>query len=253
MQLKLLSLASLAVSVAALPPTQDPVRRHCGNELSAAQVAQNEADYAQALINPPAVGIAASPVIPVYFHVVRRNTSLAGGNIPTSQITSQINVLNQDFAGSGISFSLAATDFTTNATWFSTAGPDNAAQTAMKRRLRRGGANALNVYTVGFESGAGAGLLGYATFPSWYSGDPTDDGVVMLYSSVPGGSTPSYNLGRTATHEVGHWAGLYHTFQGGCSGAGDEVSDTPAESSPASGCPTGRDTCSSAGVDPIRK
>lgn len=72
----------------------------------------------------------------------------------------------------------------------------------MKKALRVGGASTLNVYTVGFEVGSGAGLLGYATFPSWYKDTPYDDGVVMLYSSLPGGSTVPYDLGRTLTHEV---------------------------------------------------
>ncbi|KAH7107830.1 metalloprotease [Auriculariales sp. MPI-PUGE-AT-0066] len=230
-------------------------QRLCGSTPTDAQVLAKEAHFqeqlAQAASGRAPITIEATPVIPVYFHVIYSSNSTSGGYLSATSITNQISVINTAYAGTGLSFTLAATTYTLNSTWFTSAAPSTTYQTAMKSALRTGGSNALNVYTVGFSSGSGAGLLGYSTFPSDYSSAPSDDGVVILYSSLPGGSASPYNLGQTLTHEAGHWVGLYHTFQGGCSGTGDSVSDTPAEASAAFGCPTGRDTCTSTGVDPI--
>jgi hypothetical protein len=190
---------------------------------------------------------AAGPVN-VYFHVVRNSAGTAG-DVSDAQINDQIAVLNSAFAAAGFSFNLVSTDRTNNSTWY-TAGPGSTAEAQMKNALRQGSADDLNIYT----NNPSGGLLGWATFPWRYASNPKDDGVVVLYSSLPGGSAAPYNLGDTATHEVGHWQGLYHTFQGGCSRNNDFVSDTPAERSPAYGCPVGRDSCSSRkypGADPI--
>jgi hypothetical protein len=190
-------------------------------------------------------------VIPVYFHVI---TDGSEGALSDAAIASQITVLNSSFSGgtggaaTAFSFQLAGTTRTSNGTWFSM-GYGTPEEAAAKQALRQGGPEALNVYSANLEGG----LLGWATFPSSYTSNPVEDGVVVLYSSLPGGSAAPYNGGDTATHEVGHWLGLYHTFQGGCP-TGDTVADTAAERSPAYGCPTGRDSCSGKrypGLDPI--
>ena len=184
--------------------------------------------------------------INVYFHVINQGTGVSNGDLTSQMINDQISVLNDAYRAWGWQFQLVQTTRTNNSTWFNNCG-DTAVETAMKTALRQGSADDLNVYSCNPDGG----LLGWATFPNWYAGAPKDDGVVLLFSSVPGGSAAPYNQGDTGTHEVGHWMGLYHTFQGGCAKTGDSVSDTPAERSAAFGCPTGRDTCSGTGVDPI--
>ena len=187
--------------------------------------------------------------IPTYVHVIRTSTGTGGPT--TTQMNNQISVLNAAYASLGFQFNVVATDYTNNSTWY-TAGYGTTAESQMKNALRQGTASTLNIY----YNNMGGGLLGWATFPSDYTRSPKMDGVVILYSSLPGGSAAPYNLGDTGTHEVGHWMGLYHTFQGGCaknaSTGGDQVADTPAERSAAYGCPTGRNSCANiAGLDPI--
>jgi hypothetical protein len=225
-----------------------PVVRTCGTkELTLEEAAAVEAEFEQLAPWKDNFNAFASVTIPVYAHVVNKGSGASNGDIADSMITAQMNVLNAAYAGTGVQFSLVSTDRTTNATWY-TAGPGTAAETAMKTALRKGTADDLNMYF----SSPGGGLLGWATFPNSYTGNPKDDGVVILNTSLPGGSAAPYNLGDTATHEVGHWLGLYHTFQGGCQKTNDYVSDTPPEKSAAYGCPSGRDTCPATGADPIK-
>lgn len=187
----------------------------------------------------------ATTTISVYFHVINNGSGIANGDVPLSMLQDQITVLNNAYSGATggaatrFQFVLAGVDRTTNSTWY-TMGQGTQAESDAKTALRVNGANVLNFYTANI----GGGLLGWATFPWSYAGTPTLDGVVCLFSSLPGGSAAPYNEGHTATHEVGHWLGLYHTFQGGCSTNNDFVSDTPAERSPAYGCPRGRNSCS---------
>jgi hypothetical protein len=197
-----------------------------------------------------------SITIPVYFHVVSKADGT--GNIPDSRLDAQIAAMNEHYAGQdspvyrgaaanmSFRFARAGVTRTVNDTWYA-AGPGSTAESQMKNALRVGTADDLNFYT-----NSGGGYLGWATFPSDYTARPKMDGVVCYWASLPGSNYAPYNEGDTGTHEVGHWLGLYHTFQGGCQGSGDGVSDTPAERTNVFGCPTNNiDTCKSlAGLDP---
>ncbi|HET6292655.1 MAG TPA: zinc metalloprotease [Kribbella sp.] len=221
-------------------------------EMSAAEQKAIDAQTAQLLAAKrarglaPAAGKLAAATVPVYIHVMR--SSSGAGDVTASQITQQIAELNQDFAGgessaaanTGFTFTLAGTYRYNNSTWHT-----DGQSTTYRAQTRKGGKNALNIWLVNFS------YLGIATFPWDYASNPSIDGIRVQYSSLPGGSATNFNLGKTATHEAGHWFGLYHTFQGGCTSTNDSVSDTPAQTSASSGCPTGRNSCSLPGVDPI--
>lgn len=151
----------------------------------------------------------------------------------------------------GVSYNLRATDFTVNNAW-AAAGQGSTAEKQMKSSLKRGSYGQLDLY---FLSNLGGGLLGFCYFPlaNPTSADRTLDGCINLAASLPGAEATNYDMGLTAVHEVGHWFGLYHVFQGqSCSGSGDGVSDTPVQKVATEGCPTSQDSCpNSAGADNV--
>ncbi|MBI2566991.1 MAG: zinc metalloprotease [Candidatus Schekmanbacteria bacterium] len=222
----------------------------CGTVHPSADLGAKLEDEAMTLLSRRGAeaDLASGGIVDVYFHVI--TSSSGAGNVSDGRISDQMAVLNDAYGPFGWTFNLAGVERTANDSWY-TMGYGSTAEKAAKAALRKGTAEDLNVYTANI----GGGLLGWATFPSSYKNAPASDGVVVLNASLPGGSAAPYNLGNTATHEVGHWMGLYHTFQGGCKDGtrgGDYVSDTPAEKSPAYGCPTNRDTClRQKGLDPV--
>jgi len=187
--------------------------------------------------------------IPVVVHVIQ-NTG-GTGFIPESRVQSQIDILNEDFnaiAGTNgengnfanIEFFLATEDpggnptngitYSTNNTWFNDNG-------AYYNTLAWDTNRYLNIYT-----NSASGALGYVPdLPQGGIPGSDADRVVVLYSTF-GRNAPfaPFNLGRTATHEVGHYLGLFHPFSSSCSNSyssGDLIVDTSAQRSPTFGCP----------------
>lgn len=198
--------------------------------------------------------------IPVVFHIISTNPD----NISNAKIQAQIDTLNKDFFGnngdstrvpsyfkplfgrSGIQFCLAQQTpsgeptsgierIKTTKTLFS---PDN----EDVKHSSTGGADSWdtkNYFNVWICELSG-GVLGYATFPDDTS-VPDEQGVVINYGSLPGGSLTNYNGGKSLTHETGHYFNLYHIWgddKGECTGS-DDVDDTPNQADATSGDTTG--------------
>jgi Pregnancy-associated plasma protein-A len=261
----LATLATLALLGSALAPTASAsmardktVGKHCGasanarvmkgtskwrdpNTLTRGQAAAMEARN-QALLDRSGIKTAPRPngsvKIQVHFHGI---TDKAGhGFVSKARFQAQIKVLNNAYGGrtgpkaanTPFRFRLASIDRRKNNGWYNASAftPQGLAKLRdMRRTLHVGDSRDLNLYTVGPRFG----LLGFATFPS--NKYMKLDGSVLLNASLPGGNAnfgpgTVYNQGDTATHEVGHWLNLYHTFQGSCSRLNDYVTDTTRQS-----------------------
>lgn len=199
-------------------------------------------------------------IIPVVFHVIHAN---GAENIPKSQIDEQIEILNKDFslqnadaanietfflsraANSELEFRLATKDENGNCTdgvvrVYSelTHGADD----NVKELSGWDNEKYLNVWVVASieleDDDPNFVVAGYAYYPNVVNWGPEIDGIVIRADQV-GENDGS----RTLTHEVGHYLGLPHTFNNGCSGNGDGISDTPPTAEANYGCDLGRNSC----------
>ena len=180
--------------------------------------------------------------ISIAFHIIYENFSSNGGYIGESSINNQINVLNDAFDIANITFNLHSISYIENSNWY-----NDDDEYTYKEELAITPAEILNIYTT-----TAGGYLGYAYLPNQWPEDSFMHGIVLNPYTLPGGDWP-YDQGDTAVHEVGHYLGLLHTFQEGCFGSGDYVSDTPAQNYGDNiySCDESLDTCSSPGNDPV--
>ena len=192
-------------------------------------------------------GVAGTPLqVGLVFHVL--SGAAQEGNLSDTVLRDQVSALNDAYRTAGIHFNIAEIRRYPDSPYFADGCfPTTEQGIRMKAQLAVDPARFVNIYTCKLDLPY---IAGYGTLPDEYPENDPQHGVIVDYGTLPGSAAP-LDLGHTLVHELGHYFGLFHTFQGGCTEPGDSVADTPAEASPAFGCPTGRDSCAEAGADPI--
>jgi hypothetical protein len=182
--------------------------------------------------------------MPIAFHNVYSGKL---GKVTDSQIYALVNNLNVGFQGTPFSFFLSRIDRTNNKAWYSNCGIRSKNEQKLKKRLARDPRTTLNIYScvpTAPNLPPGQILVGFAYLPFMTAESSYMHGVILHPAVLPGGTSSDYGTyGLIGIHEVGHYLGLFHTFQGGCEGTGDAVADTPAQLEPHFSCPIGIDTC----------
>ena len=222
------------------------------------QIEDHTAQWAPIVEEQRAAGQSVVVTIPVVFHVLYANSTQ---NISDAQIRSQLDILNADFrrqnadqdniwsqaADTEIEFCLASFDpvAPTNGILRVPTTVGNFGSNDAMKFTSQGGSDAwpASDYLNYWVCNLSGGLLGYAQFPG---GNPATDGIVCGYqfTGLNGPGAGAYNLGRTATHEVGHWLNLRHIWGDGGCGADDFVADTPESDGANYGCALGHISCS---------
>ena len=229
----------LAILVSIIPASVF-AQSYCATEEPLLPIATNSSFTSTSIIS-----------IPIIFHLIRPYGEEV---FPINQTTleSQVDSLNSAFSGSVFQFYMAGYTRTTSSTWINIA-PSSTFLEDMTSELAIDPKHAINVYV-------GQVTYSFATFPWDWSETSTNNGIFLDYTSLPGGSMEDYGEGNWGIHEMGHYLGLYHTWQatddgqGGCTTAdgGDLVDDTPYARNPTSGCPSLKNTCPNlSGNDPI--